>query len=323
VLLSFLLPPSAFLLSCALTAAVSAQEYPTKPVRIVVPASPGGGIDISARLIAPRLTEHFGRQVVVENRGAGGPAAGADTVVRSAPDGYTLLMGVSSMTILPHLSARFPYDPQKDLAPISQVATAPLMLAVHPSLSVRSVKELIAFARARPGQLNYSAGSAGSNPHLAMELLSSIHGLRMVHVPYKGQGPAIADAIAGHVHMTMATIIGVLPHVRNGRLRALGVTTARRSPVASDIPSIAEAGVLGYEAVQWYGLLAPAAVPREVIAKVHAGTVRAVQDSQVKERFLADGAETVGSTPEEFAQLIRSELARWGKLVKSLGLRIN
>jgi tripartite-type tricarboxylate transporter receptor subunit TctC len=188
---------------------------------------------------------------------------------------------------------------------------------------VRSAKELIAFAKARPGQLNYSAGSAGSNPHMAMELLSSLYGLRMVHVPYKGQGPAIVDAVAGHVHMTMATIVGALPHVRSGRLRPLGVTSARRSVVASDIPSIAEAGVPGYEVVQWYGLLAPAAVPREIIAKIHTGTVRAVQDAQVKERFLADGAETVGGTPEEFAQVIRSELARWGKLVKSLGLRIN
>ena len=309
--------------TCLAASAAHAQEYPVKPVRIVVPASPGGGIDISARLVAPKLTEYFGRQVVVENRGAGGPAAGADTVVRSAPDGYTLLMGVSSMTILPHLTARFPYDPQKDLAAISQVAVAPLMLAVHPSLSVRSVKELIGFARARPGELNYSAGSPGSNPHLAMELLSSIRGLRMVHVPYKGQGPAIIDAVAGHVHMTMATILGVLPHVRSGRLRALGVTTARRSAVAGDIPTFAEAGVQGYEVVQWYGLLAPAAVPREVITKVHAGTVRAVQDAQVKERFLADGAETVGSTPEEFAEVIRSELARWAKVVKAAGIRLD
>jgi len=312
----------AVLCICLAASAAEAQEYPVKPVRIVIPASPGGGIDISARIIAPKLTEHFGRQFVVENRGAAGPAAGADTVVRSAPDGYTLLMGVTSMTILPHVSSRFPYDPQKDLAPISEVAAVPLMLAVHPSLAVRSMKELTAFARARPGELNYSAGSAGTNPHLAMELLSSIHGLRMVHIPYKGQGPAIAEAVAGHVHMTMGTVLGVLPHVHNARLRAIAVTSARRSAVATDVPTMAEAGVPGFDVVQWYGLLAPAATPREIVTRLHAGIVRALQDPLVKERLLADGAETVGNTPEEFAQVIRSEFARWGAVVKRIGLRI-
>jgi tripartite-type tricarboxylate transporter receptor subunit TctC len=227
------------------------------------------------------------------------------------------------MTILPHVSSRFPYDPQKDLAPISLVAAVPLVLAAHPSLGVRSMKELIGFAKARPGQLNYSAGSAGTNPHVAMELLSSNLGLRMVHIPYKGQGPAIADAVAGHVHMTMGTILGVLPHVNSGRLRAIGVTSARRSVVAADIPTIAEAGVPGFDVVQWYGLLAPAATPREIVTRLHAGTVRALQDPQVKERLLADGAETVGNTPEEFAQVIRSELARWGKVVKATGIRLD
>jgi tripartite-type tricarboxylate transporter receptor subunit TctC len=231
-------------------------------------------------------------------------------------------MGVASMTILPHVLPRFPYDPQKHLAPISQVAAVPLVLAVHPSLAVRNVKDLIALAKARPGQLNYSAGSPGSNPHLAMEQLAVTYGLRMVHIPYKGQGPGIIDAVAGHVHMTMATILGALPHHRSGRLRALGVTSARRSSVAADIPTIAEAGVTGYEVVQWYGMLAPAATPREIIALLHAATVRALQDPQVKERFLADGAETIGNTPEEFAQVIRSELERWGAVVKRVGLRI-
>lgn len=311
------------LLTGVVSGASYAQDYPVKPVRIVIPASPGGGIDISARILAPKLSEHFGRQFVVENRGAAGPAAGADSVVRSTPDGYTLLMGVTSMTILPHVSSRFPYDPQKDLAPISLVAAVPLVLAAHPSLGVRSMKELIGFAKARPGQLNYSAGSAGTNPHVAMELLSSNLGLRMVHIPYKGQGPAIADAVAGHVHMTMGTILGVLPHVNSGRLRAIGVTSARRSVVAADIPTIAEAGVPGFDVVQWYGLLAPAATPREIVTRLHAGTVRALQDPQVKERLLADGAETVGNTPEEFAQVIRSELARWGKVVKATGIRLD
>jgi tripartite-type tricarboxylate transporter receptor subunit TctC len=307
----------------AASTAAYAQDYPTRPVRLIVPTSPGGGTDISARMIAPKLSEYLGRQVVVENRAGGGTNIGVEFVARAAPDGYTLLMGISSLTINPHTQTKVPYDPVKDFAPISQVVVVPLILVSHPSLPVRSVKELIAFARTRPGQLNYGTGAVGSNPHLAMELFLYRTGLKIVHVPYKGQGPAVVDSVAGHVHLMMANILAALPHVKNGRMRALGVTSAKRSAVAPDIPTLAEAGVPGYEVVQWFGVLAPANTPRDIIAKLHAGTVRAVQDPAIKARFISDGGETVGSTPEEFAAVIRADLKKWGKVVKDAGIKLD
>ncbi len=305
----------------AASAVAHAQGYPTRPVRLIVPASPGGGTDIAARMIAPKLSEHLGQQVVVDNRAGGNTIIGNELVARAAPDGYTLLMGISSLAIMPHIHAKIPYDAGKDYAPISQVVVMPNFLVSHPSLPARSVKELIAFARTRAGQLNYGAGGVGTNPHLAMELLLSMTGLKMVYVPYKGQGPALIDLLAGHVSVMMASIQSVLPHVKNGRLRAYGVTSTRRATVAPDIPTITEAGVPGYEVVQWFGVLAPANTPRDIIARLHAGIARAVQDHAIKERFISDGAETVGSTPEEFAAVIRADLGKWSKLIKDAGIK--
>jgi tripartite-type tricarboxylate transporter receptor subunit TctC len=301
--------------------AAHAQGYPTRPVRLIVPTATGGGTDISARLIAPKLSEYLGQQVLVENRAGGNTSVGVEFVAKSPPDGYTLLMGISSLAINPHTQSKVPYDPVKDFAPISQVVVVPLVLVSHPSLPVRSVKELIAFARPRPGQLNYGTGSVGSNPHLAMELFLSMTRLKVVHVPYRGQGPAMIDLVAGHLQLMMANLLTALPHVRNGRARAFGVSSAGRSSVAPEIPSIAEAGVPGYEVVQWFGILAPAATPREIIARLHSATVRALQDPQVKQRFLADGADTIGNTPEEFAAIIRADLGKWGKVVKEVGIK--
>ncbi|MBI3043987.1 MAG: tripartite tricarboxylate transporter substrate binding protein [Betaproteobacteria bacterium] len=311
------------LTACLIAAATAgfAQDYPTKPIRLVVPTAPGGGTDISARMIAPKLSEFLGRQVVVENRAGGGTNIGVEFVARSAPDGYTLLMGISSLAINPHTQSKVPYDPVNDFAPISQVVKVPLILVSHPSLPVRSVKELIAFVKKRPGQLNYGTGAVGSNPHLAMELFLSRTGLKIVHVPYKGQGPAVTDGVAGHVHLVMANILAALPHIRNGRFRALGVTSSKRAAVVPGVPTLSEAGVPGYEVVQWFGVLAPAGTPRDVIAKVHAATVRAVQDSAVKERFAMDGGDMVGNTPEEFAAVIRADLQKWGKVVKDVGIK--
>jgi len=303
------------------TATAHAQGYPTRPVRLIVPTSPGGGTDITARMIAPKLSEYLGQQVVVDNRAGAGTIIGNELVARAAPDGYTLLMGISSLTIIPHIHAKLPFDVGKDYAPVSQVVRVPNILVSHPSLPARSVKELIGFARTRPGQLNFGAGSAGSNPHLAMELFLSMTGLKMVHVPYKGQGPALIDLLAGHVSLMMASILSALPHVKNGRLRAYGVTSTKRAAVAPDVPAIAEAGVPGYEVVQWFGILAPANTPREIIVKVHAGVVRAVQDPAIRERFISDGAETVGSTPEEFAAVIRADLSKWSKVIKNAGIK--
>ena len=319
--------PNRFAL-CALTAcliaastAADAQDYPTRAIRLIVASSPGGGTDITARMIAPKLSEYLGRQVVVENRAGGGTNVGVEFVARSAPDGYTLWMCVSSLAILPYILPRVPYDAVKDFAPVSQVVVLPNIMVSHPSLPVRSVKELIAFARTRPGQLNFAAGSGGSNPHLAMELFLSMTGLKIVHVPYKGQGPALIAVVAGEVSLMMANVLSALPQVRIGRIRAHGVTSLKRATVAADVPTIAEAGVPDYEVVQWFGILAPANTPRDIIAKLHAGTVRAVQDPAIKEHFISDGGETIGNTPEEFAAVIRADLKKWGKVVKDVGIK--
>jgi tripartite-type tricarboxylate transporter receptor subunit TctC len=313
---------------CALTAcllaaatAAPAQGYPTRPIRLIVPTAPGGGTDISARLIAPKLSELLGQQVVVENRAGGNTAIGNAFVAKSPNDGYTLLMGISSITINPHTQSKVPYDPIRDFAPITQVVTVPLILVSHPSLPLRNLKELIAFTRARPGQLNYGTGSVGSNPHLAMELFLNMAKLKVAHVPYRGIGPAMIDLIAGQVELMMANILAALPQMRNARIRAYGVSSAKRSPVVPEVPTIAEAGVPGYEVVQWFGILAPAGTPGEIVARLHSAAVRALQDPVVKERFLADGGETIGNTPQEFAAILRSDLERWGKLVRMVGIK--
>jgi len=300
---------------------VAAQSYPTRPVRLIVPTAPGGGTDISARLIAPKLTEYLGQQVLVENRAGGNTAVGNEFVARSLADGYTLLMGISSITINLHTQSKPPYDAIKDFVPITQVVIVPLVLTSHPSLPPRNLKELIAFTRARPGQLNYGTGSVGSNPHLAMELFLAMAKLKVTHVPYRGIGPAMIDLVAGQVQLMMANILAALPHMRNARILAHGVSSTKRSTVIPEVPTIAEAGVPGYEVVQWFGILAPAGTPREIVARLHSASIRALQDPQVKQRFLADGGETVGNSPEEFAAIIRSDLAKWGKLVKAAGIK--
>ncbi len=313
------------LTACLIAASTTAhaQNYPIKPVRLIVASSPGGGTDITARVIAPRLSEYLGRQVVIENRAGATTTIGGDFVARSAPDGYTLWMCVSSLAILPYMLPRVPYDVVRDFAPVSQVVVLPNVMVSHPSLPVQSVQELIAFARSRPGQLNFAAGSSGSNQHLAIELFLSMTGLKIVYVPYKGQGPALVAVVSGEVSLMMANILSALPHVRNGRVRAIGVTGPKRATVAPDIPTIAEAGVRDYEVVQWYGILAPANTPRDIIARLHAATVRALQDPAIKERFASDGGETVGNTPEEFAAVIRADLKKWSKVVKDAGIKLD
>lgn len=301
--------------------AVHGQTYPMKVIRLVVPTSPGGGTDISARNIAPKLSEYLGQQVVVENRAGASTMIGNEYVARATPDGYTLLMGISSLAILPYIHPKLPYDVIRDLAPVSQVIHLPNIMVSHPSLPAGSTKELIAFAKARAGQINFTAGSVGSNPHLAMELFLSMAGLKMVHVPHKGQGPALVDLMAGHVPLAMANILGALPHVRSGRMRAIGVTALKRSVVAPDIASIAETGLPGYEVVQWFGVLAPAATPRDIIAKLHTTIVRVLQDTALKQRFMGDGGETVGNTPEEFAAIIRADLGKWDKVIRNAGIK--
>ena len=301
----------------------SAQDFPSKPLRLVVGSTPGGGTDISARLIAPKMSEQLGQQVVVENRPGATTTIGVNYVVRSAPDGYTLLMGVSSLAINPHILQNVPYDALKDLAPVTQVLVAPNIMVAHPSLPVRTVKDLVAFARPRPGQLNFAAGGAGSSQHLAIELFLYMTGTKIVHVPYKGQGMALIDVVAGQVSLMMANVISALPHVRSARLRALGVTGSKRTTVAPDIPTIAEAGVPGYEVLQWYGVLAPAATPREIIGRLHGVIAHAVQDPKIRERIVADAGEPVGNTPDEFSAILRADYKKWGDVIRKAGIRVD
>ena len=313
------------LAACLIAAPVAAQAqaYPTKPIRLVVASTPGGGTDITARAIGPKMAEHLGQQIIIENRAGATTTIGGEHVARSEPDGYTLLMGVSSITIIPHILRGLRYDPMTDFAPISQVLVSPNIIVAHPSLPVRTVKELIAFARPRPGQLNFAAGGAGSSQHLAIELFLYLTGTKMVHVPYKGQGMALIDVVAGQVSLMMANVISALPHVRNSRLRALGVTGPKRSSVAPDIPTIAEAGVPGYAVLQWYGVLVPAATPRDIVGRVHGAVLHAVRDPKISARIVADGGEPVGNTPEEFAAIIQADYKKWGDVIRKAGIRVD
>ena len=302
-------------------AAFAQANYPTRAVRIIVPSSPGGGTDILSRLLTPGLSERLGQTAVVDNRPGAGSIIGNDIVAKAAPDGYTLLMGISTLAILPSMHKKLPYDAMRDLAPISQAIAAPNILVVHPSLPVKTVKELIAFAKKRPGELNYASAGLGTNPHLSMELFLSMAHIKMVHIGYKGLGPAMVDLLAGQVVAATATMLTGLPHVKSGRLRGLGVTGAKRSSVLPDLPTVAEAGVPGYEAVQWYGLFAPAKTPKEIIAKLHDAMVSVLHSPAIKNRLAADGAEPVASTPEEFARFLRSETEKWGKVVRAAGIK--
>src|SRR5688572_7693314 len=310
------------LCTLAWSASAGAQApYPSRAVRFIVPSAPGGGTDITARAVAPKVSEYLGQQVVVENRPGAGTMIGGEAVARAAPDGYTLLVGISTLAINPAVYVKVPYDALRDFAPITQLVTTSNMLVAHPSLPAGTVKELVAFARARPGQIHYASAGVGTNPHLSMELFLFMGGLKMVHVPYKGSGQGIVDVVAGHVPVMTPSVPAALPHTKSGRLRGLGVTGAKRSNAAPEVPTIAEAGLPGYEATQWFGMLAPAATPREIITRLHAEITRALRDSDVRRRLEADGAEPVGSKPEEFAAYLRSETAKWAKVVKAAGIK--
>ena len=311
-----------FIALAGTTALAHAQAgYPTRTVRLIVPSSPGGGTDISARILAPQLTQFLGQQVIVENRPGAATMIGGEAVARAAPDGYTLLMGISTLAINPAMYKKVPYDALKDLAPISQAVALSNVLTIHPSLPSRNLKDFIAFAKARPGQINFASAGVGTSPHLSMELFLVLARLNMLHIPYKGSGPGVTDLLAGHVPVMMPNMLSAQPHIKSGRLRALGVTGTKRAPGADDIPTIAEAGVPGYEAVQWYGVLAPVATPRDIIIKLHTGIVRALQNPEVRQRLLNDGAEPVGSSPAEFAEYLRSETVKWAQVIKVAGIK--
>ena len=309
------------LAAALLPAAAAAQDaYPVKPVRVIVGLAPGGGTDIQTRLFAQKLSEAFGRSFVVENRpGAGGTVAYAQ-VAKSPPDGYTLLGVASGYSITPAVYSKLAYDPLKDLAPISLVAQAPFLLVVHPSLPVKSVKELIALARAKPGVLDCGSAGRGSSTHMAFELFRALTGLKIIHIPYKGTGQALIDGIAGQVHMLFANVLSSLSYVKAGRLRALAVTTAKRSKVLPELPTIEEGGVAGYENSTWHGWLAPAGTPPAIINRLNAELVKSARAPDLQEKLAADGGEGVGTTPEQFAKHISEEIARWRKVVKAAGI---
>ena len=300
----------------------SGLAYPAKPVRIVVPSSPGGGTDILARIVAQKLSENLRQQFVVENRPGAGQVIGIESVARSAPDGYTVLMAASAIVINEVLYAKPPYDTLRDFVPVTLGASLPNILVAHPALPVKSVRELIAFAKTRPAQLNYSSAGSGTSPHMSMELFRTMAAITITHIPYKGTGPATTDLLAGQVQLSMPNVLTALPHIKAAKLRALGVTSGKRAAGLPDIPTIAESGVPGYEAIQWYGLLAPAGTPRDIVNKVQAETARVLLLPEVKERLSADGAEPVGNRPDEFAAYIRAELVKWDKVVKSAGIKL-
>ncbi|MDB5905203.1 MAG: hypothetical protein JWM26_4081 [Betaproteobacteria bacterium] len=306
----------------ALSTIARAQvPYPTKPVRLIVPQSPGASTDLTARLIAQKLSAAFGQPVVVDNRPGAGSIIGTDLVAKAAPDGYTLLVVASSITLNPSLHRNLPFDVLRDLAPITQLSAFPNLLTVHPALPVKTVKDLIALAKAKPGSLNYGSSGSATGTHLSAELFKYMTGIDMVHVPYKGGGPAVQALLGGQVQLNFATIVSVLPHVRSGKLRAIAVTTAKRSPSMPEIPTIAESGVPGYDHGPWNGFLAPARTPRAVIARLNEETARILHLPETKAVFTNEGAEPVGNKPEEFGAIIKAETAKWGKVIQSAGIK--
>lgn len=317
-------PASCLIAAClvAATAAFGSERYPYKPVRLIVPFAPGGNVDIVTRVIARKLTEGLGQQIVVDNRSGAGGVLGTELAARTLPDGYTLLMVTASHVTNPGLR-KLPYDTEKDFTAISIVVDVPVILVIHPSLPVRTVAELIALAKEKPGQLNYGSGGNGTGAHLAAELLKSAASINIVHIPYKGIGLALVDLLGGQIQMMFSASPSVMPHVRPGRLRALGVAAAQRSPVLPDVPTIREAGVPGVEASVSFTLLAPAATPKKITAQLNSEIVKALRAPEIKERLVSEGAVPIGSSPDEAARFLSSEIARWGKVTKALGLRLD
>jgi tripartite-type tricarboxylate transporter receptor subunit TctC len=304
------------------TVARAQDAYPSRPIRIIVPTAPGGPSDLGSRLIGEELLKRWGKPVVVETRPGAGTIVGTEMVAKAPPDGYTLLMSPSTLATNPASYKKMPYNALRDFAPITQTLLVPNLVVIHPSLPAKNLKEFIAFARARPGEVMYASAGHGTNPHLTIELLSSMANIRMLHVPYKGSLPSLVDLIAGRVALTATSSLGnILPHVHAGRLRPLGVTTTTRLPSLPDIPTIAEAGVPGYESVQWSGLLAPAGTSREIIAMLHKEVVAIIRSPDGRDRLAKIGAEVVGSSPEQFAAFMQTETVKWAAVAKAAGIQ--
>jgi len=304
--------------------AVFAQSYPVKPIRFIVPFPPGGGNDTLARLIGQKLTAATGQQVIIDNRPGAGGAIGAEVAAKSAPDGYTIfLAGVATHGINPNLRKKLPYDPIRDFDAVSLIASAPLLVVVHPSLPVTSVKQLIALAKKEPGKINYASNGAGGSSHMAVELFKMMTGTNLVHIPYKGLSPALTELLSGEVQLMFSSAVAMLPQVKSGKLRAIAMTGAKRSPAIPDIPTVAEAGVPGYETGSWYGIVAPAGTPKAAIDRLSKEVIAIVHSPDITKRLNDEAVIPVGSTPAEFTAHIKKELARWAKVIKQSGMHLD
>lgn len=305
-----------------LAAPLQAQTYPSRPIRFIVPFAAGAGVlDIMARIVGQHLGTATGQQVVIDNRPGAGGNVGAEVAAKATPDGYTMLMGAVALVVSPYLYAKLPFDPLTDLVPVTQVNSAPLMLVVHPSLPVKSVAELIAYAKARPGQLNYGSGGVGATPFLATELFKSMAGIDVTHVPYRGGAPALADLVAGQLSFMIENVPGTLPLVRDGKLRALAITSRQRLALVPDLPTMEEAGVPGYEMIGWNGIFVPKATPPEIVTRLNAELVKVLRSADVGEQLAKLGAVPVGDSPQQFGAFVKAESARWGKIIKDLGIK--
>lgn len=301
---------------------LAAAAYPDKPVRWVVPSTPGGGTDTTTRIVAPALSKALGQPVVIENRPGASGNVGAAYVAKSAPDGYTLLTCIASNASNAAIMTNIGFDLDKDFTPVSLLVTLPNVFVRNPSFPQKTIKELVAYAKANPGKLQYSSGGMGSIQHMTMELFQNMTGTKFLHVPYKATNPALIDAVSGYLPLTVASSLTTLPMIRAGRLEAYGVTSLKRSSAAPDIPTIAEQGVPGFEAVQWWGILTPAGTPKDIVARLHAAVLQAMEDPAVKAHFAREGADiTTSKTPEDFGAKIRGDLAKWQKVVKESGLK--
>ena len=307
------------LLLAAPLGAAAADDYPSRPMRVIVPFPPGGGNDIVGRIVALKLGEGLGQPVVVDNRGGAGGTVGTDIAAKAAADGHTLLVNNISLAVNHTLFPKLPYDTLKDLAPVSLIGRQANVLVVHPGVSAKSVRELLAYARAKPGEVNYGSGGVGTASHLATEMLKLMTQTEMTHVPYKGLGPALTDLVGGRLHLIISTMASALPQIKAGKLRPLAVTTAQRSSFYPEVPTMNEAGVKGYEFSTWYGLLAPARTPRAIVERLSVETRKALASASVREQFAAQGLEPAGSTPQEFGAYLTNEVRKWAKVVKASG----
>ncbi len=309
-------------LALLLPTPAAAQTYPAKPIRLIAPFPPGGGTDIIARLIQEKLAQTLGQQVLIDNRPGASGIPGSELIAKAAPDGYVIGMGTSNtLAANPSMFSKLPYDPRRDFALITQIATQPNLLVVHPSLPARDLKELLALAKKRPGQLNYGSSGNGSSHHMSGEMIKLMGKVDLVHVPYKGTGTAITDALGGHIEMVFAGTAALMTHVKAGRLRPIGVTSAKRLASLPDIPTIAEGGLPGYEISAWHGMIAPAGTPAPIVDRLSTGVRTVLADAEIKKRFAVLGAETVGSTPQAFTAFLNADIERLGKLIRAANIK--